>query len=198
MGLGAILAGSAVLGGIGLLGQKKANEANKDIASAQTAFQDEMSRTQYQRGVEDMKKAGLNPALSYSQGGNASPSGATTRVENEAGKITEAMMQSINYQKVKQDINTAKAQENSLNATANRTNTLTPSENANIQAQAKSHITTAEYGSPLKTAGDAYEKAKTAIFGNSKELQKNAPFGKAYQDKPYKMKIIKDSKGNLY
>lgn len=74
--LASALAGSVATG---LFNQRSANKS-MSFSSAQAArqmqFQDEQSRTQYQRAVADMKKAGINPMLAAKLGGNAAMSGA--------------------------------------------------------------------------------------------------------------------------
>lgn len=52
------------------------NKANAEIAQKQMNFQEAMSNSAYQRGMADMKAAGLNPMLAYQQGGASTAPGA--------------------------------------------------------------------------------------------------------------------------
>lgn len=58
---------------------------NSAEALANRQFQERMSNTAYQRTVEDMKKAGLNPILAFTNGGASTPGGS-------AGTISGASM----------------------------------------------------------------------------------------------------------
>jgi hypothetical protein len=82
---------SSILGaGIGaassLIGGQQQNSANQAMAQDQMDFQERMRKTQYQTTVADLKAAGLNPMLAYSQGGAGTPQGATAQMGNPLGE----------------------------------------------------------------------------------------------------------------
>lgn len=65
--------------------QNAAMSYNSSEALANREWQERMSNTSYQRAVEDMKAAGLNPILAYANGGASTPGGS-------AGSISQSSM----------------------------------------------------------------------------------------------------------
>lgn len=84
---------SGLISGIGSIFQNSANQAN---TQQQEAFQERMSDTSYQRGMADMKAAGLNPILAYSQGGASSPSGSVAATTNVGDAAVQGYTQGAN------------------------------------------------------------------------------------------------------
>jgi len=129
----AILGGAASLGG-GMM-SNNANQAlfnqgnafNAAQSAQQMQFQKDMRATQYQTAVEDLKKAGLNPMLAYTQGGAGTPSGAAAsaagshRTENVAAQAATSAAQGAQYANVLEQNNLLKAQ---INKTDNESDNI--------------------------------------------------------------------------
>lgn len=96
----AIPLGAAVIGGAAsLIGGERANRQNVELAREQMAFQERMSNTSYQRAVEDMKLAGINPMLAYMQGGATAPGGQTARMDDVISPAVSSAMGAIRLKK---------------------------------------------------------------------------------------------------
>lgn len=91
--LGAV--GSVASAGASMYGAREQNIASAEQAQKQMDFQERMSSTSYQRSVADMKAAGMNPMLGYSQGGASAPSGASAPVVNETGTGANSALQAL-------------------------------------------------------------------------------------------------------
>lgn len=119
-------AGGAVGSGIsGMMGQDETNAKNIELAQTQMDFQERMSGTAYQRGVADMKAAGLNPMLAYSQGGASQPSGSLAQVQNAASVGISSANQGAQTAASIQAIQSSQAQIELTRATAEKTKSET-------------------------------------------------------------------------
>lgn len=116
---GASILGSLASSAFGYFGQKSANQSNEKIgrdnnafsakeAATNRDFQERMSNTSWQRGVADMRSAGINPMLAFSQGGASSPSGnsaqgiATANQQNDLASASAAASQfALNQAQIK-------------------------------------------------------------------------------------------------
>jgi len=81
----ASLIGSGIGAATSLVGGQAQNAASAEQASKMMDFQERMRATQYQTAVADLKAAGLNPMLAYTQGGAGTPPGAMAPVGNPLG-----------------------------------------------------------------------------------------------------------------
>ena len=86
---------SVASGVAGFLGQQETNAQNRQLAAENTAFQERMSNTAYQRQVKDLEASGLNPMLAYVKGGGAStPSGTVAQMSSPAAAGISSAYQS--------------------------------------------------------------------------------------------------------
>lgn len=167
--MSALLAGGVIGGSIiGAGSQHNTNEANQDFAR-------EMSSTQYQRAVEDMRAAGINPVMAASNGGASSNGVQNTApgaqigngIANAARLINETNQAEANIKQQNQNTAVAKQLENKTKEETKlvQANTAVQQANAKIQnAQvAKEETKGAAWGAVAPVAKDVAEGAKKGL-----------------------------------
>ena len=158
----------AAIGGIGgaLIGSSSAKSINEDMI--------ELSNTKYQRGVEDMRKAGLNPMLMAT--GGSSASAAVPKLNNpgeSAAKIGQGLVNSalaVRSSNIKKDLADASvAQAEADTANKVETNNLIKAQQDKVKADTAVSLNTAQ-----KIAQDnRASESKTDIIGTGYDLIRN-------------------------
>lgn len=98
---------------------KRANKNSRIAAAKQMAFQKEMSSTSYQRGMADMKAAGLNPILAGKMGGASTPTGSsyTAQKADPTGSAINSVNSYMQNKQLAQNIGITKHAEKFANTT---------------------------------------------------------------------------------
>lgn len=142
--LGSLFAGGVQ--GIGnVWGTVYANRGNREEARLNRAFQEGMSNTAYQRAMQDMETAGLNPMLALTHQAS-SPSGAqATYQAPQFGEMIGSAMQAM---KMLQEVDAVEAATDKSKAEKALTEAAIPG----VAAQSRTHIANASIADRLASA----------------------------------------------
>ena len=115
MAWGAV-AGAVVGAGASIAGQYFANKQARGSVNRQIAFQREAYQHRYQWQMNDMRAAGLNPILSYSQGPPAGPSGASYTPTSVTKDVDRYISTAIDAYRARDQVKQARAATENLKA----------------------------------------------------------------------------------
>lgn len=192
--------------------QREGQDFQNRMFDKSAEFQERMASTAYQRSMQDIEKAGLNPALMYgkaspvasgspsaSGGGGGGGGGSFTANGQSARLISEMMkanpdMQLKSAQKALADEQTANAKENNkiLKSQAELESAVNREKAKYAKTIAKAEVLGSGKGSVIPTGvvattGDAishyYNKAKEGVVSGAKAIRdKNREYGNAVID----------------
>jgi gas vesicle protein len=177
MGIFGDIAGAVIGGAASLFGGKQQNDSNQQINQSNNAFnaeeaqknrdwQEQMRKTQYQTAIGDLKAAGLNPMLAYSQGGAGTPGGSTAsaasspHMENVYGTAANAAQTAVQGLA---DLKIKEAQANNL-TTQSFLNTVNAAKAT--AEEIETHARTRKWGQETETSKgllDTYKKQLGAL-----------------------------------
>lgn len=111
--------------------EREQNAFNAQQAEIDRQFQADMANTQYQRGVADMRAAGVNPAVAIGNGGAAAPSGSAASGSG-SGAYLEGMSALMSMMMMKPQIELMRKQGDAAleNAAANKISAQAAVDNA--------------------------------------------------------------------
>jgi hypothetical protein len=116
------LVGGAIVAGVGsLLGGGQAQKASRRESARNRAFQERMRNTQWQAAVEDMRAAGINPALAYSRGPNAAPGGSVAAQGDITSGLGSATSNALQARMQRKQLEVLESQARQANAQAWKT-----------------------------------------------------------------------------
>lgn len=125
------LIGGAIQTAASAFGQERANRQNREFAAGEALknrdFQERMSNTAWQRGMDDMRAAGINPMLAIDKGGASTPSGAmgSADMKNVMSELGPSVSNALQARRLKQDLRQSEAQIGLIEAQGRRTDAAT-------------------------------------------------------------------------
>jgi len=106
--------------GAGLGAGIDTNAANADRADAANAWSAAQYASRYQTTVDDLKAAGLNPMLAYSQGAGSAPTAQMVQFQNPVSSASQSLSQFAGSQQAFASANQAESSVKQIDATVDK------------------------------------------------------------------------------